>query len=91
MSIFFDGARKERWPPTYNIETELMWLVYGRKHGYMDYCSWLVVPKHSWRTKSIFNGKNEHKIKLKNLTRDDLLKQLQILCDELGKSPNKGK
>lgn len=75
--------------PTCNKETSFYSLKYGRKICYMGHRHFLPID-HSWRrNKTAFNGKQEHRHTSKELSDDDLCKQLSYVNDVIfEKGPN---
>ncbi|XP_041011471.1 uncharacterized protein LOC121255261 [Juglans microcarpa x Juglans regia] len=78
--------------PACTVETDSLWLVYGRKHCYMGHRRWLAL-NHSWRRKkNAFNGSEEHQLQPTRVAKDALLEQLNVVSHvQFGKSSVKRK
>lgn len=72
--------------PVCNQETSSFTLKHGGKQSYMGHRRYLE-KCHHWRRSKKFDGKSEHRLKPKELSGDDILKQLENVPDVIfGKS-----
>ncbi|XP_042950337.1 uncharacterized protein LOC122282453 [Carya illinoinensis] len=78
--------------PVCNVDTDSMWLAYGRKHCYMGHRRWLA-PDHRWRkNKRAFNGALEVRPHPPRLTAQEILESLRMVSNvQFGKSERKRK
>ncbi|XP_042941123.1 uncharacterized protein LOC122275881 [Carya illinoinensis] len=78
--------------PVCNVDTDSMWLAYGRKHCYMGHRRWLALD-HPWRKKKrAFNGANEVRIQPANLLAQAIFESLSMVPNvQFGKSSRKRK
>ncbi|KAH7845823.1 hypothetical protein Vadar_006468 [Vaccinium darrowii] len=78
--------------PVCNAETCSMTLKNGQKQCYLGHRRFLN-SDHKWRKSNKFNGKHETRLRPKELSGDDVLRQLDAIPNEVrfGKHPNKKK
>ena len=77
--------------PTCNKETSFLSLKHGRKICYMAHRRFLP-KKHVWRKRKDIDGKQEHRCQPKELSGDDILRQLESINDvKFGKGPHNKK